>query len=112
MTAKQNDSHIPTGREPPASPESGARPPGGRSRRVLVGAAVGVAALITLGSLAAVGAFNGNASDADQLRGHAQPVRVPGRDQHRRARRDHPEVGPEPRSPAGRAGPTAPRTTR
>lgn len=59
MTAKQNDSHIPTGREPP---ESGGRPPGGRSRQVLVGAAVGVAALITLGSLAAVGAFNGNAA--------------------------------------------------
>ena len=34
--------------------------------------------------------------DADQLRGHAQPVRVPGRDQHRSPRRDHPEVGPGP----------------
>ena len=62
MATKRNDSHIPPGREPPASPESGARPRGGRRRRVLVAAVIGAAALAALSALAAVGAFNGNAS--------------------------------------------------
>ena len=62
MATEGNADHISTGREPPASPESGARPPGGRSRRVLVGAVIGVAALAAVSALAAVGAFNGNAS--------------------------------------------------
>ena len=63
MTTKRNDRHIPTGREPPASPESGdEHPRAGRRRRGLVAAAIGAAALITLASLAAVGAFNGNAA--------------------------------------------------
>ena len=63
MTTKPNDRHIPTGREPPASPESGEEHPrAGRRRRGLVAAAIGAAALITLASLAAVGAFNGNAA--------------------------------------------------
>jgi hypothetical protein len=61
MATEGNADHIRTGREPPASPESGARP-GGRSRRVLVGAVIGVAALAAVSALAAVGAFNGNAS--------------------------------------------------
>ena len=63
MTTKPNDSHIPTGREPPASPESGdEHPRAGRRRRALVAAVIGAAALITVGSLAAVGVFNGNAA--------------------------------------------------
>ena len=61
MTAKRNAAtHIRTGREPPASSESGARV--GRRRQRLIGAVVGVATLATLGALAVVGAFNGNAS--------------------------------------------------
>ncbi len=66
MTTKRNAAtRIGTGREPPESggqpPESGGQPPG-RRRRVFVTVAVGLAALITLSSLAAVGAFNGNAA--------------------------------------------------
>jgi len=58
MAAKGNADHIRTGRE---LPESGARPPG-RRRRLLSAVVLGAAALITLGSLAAVGVFNGNAA--------------------------------------------------
>ena len=66
MTTKRNAAtRIGTGREPPESggqpPESGGQPPG-RRRRMFVTVAVGLAALITLSSLAAVGAFNGNAA--------------------------------------------------
>jgi hypothetical protein len=63
MTTKQNAaSHIRTGREPPASPPSGARATPSRRRRMFVPAVLGVAALAAMSALAAVGAFNGNAA--------------------------------------------------
>ncbi len=62
MATKGNDSNIRPGREPPTSPASGARPRAGRRRRMLLAAVLGAAALATVGSLAAVGAFNGNAA--------------------------------------------------
>ena len=65
MTTRRNDaSHIPIEGEPAASsapPESGARMSNGR-RRTLLAAALGGAALVTVGSLAVVGIFNGNAA--------------------------------------------------
>ena len=66
MTTGRNDaSHIPIEGEPPASPTapaSGAGMPNGRRRRTLVLAALGAAALITVGSLAVVGIFTGHAA--------------------------------------------------
>jgi hypothetical protein len=61
-TKRQAATHIRTGREPPASPASGARAPRGRRRRVFVATVLGVAALAATSTLAAVGAFNGNAA--------------------------------------------------
>jgi len=62
MTTKRNlATRIRTGREPPASPASGARAPASRRNRRLGVAALGVAALAAMSVLAAVGAFNGNA---------------------------------------------------
>ena len=62
MTTRRNvASHIRTGREPPASPVSGAREPRDRRRRMFVTAVLGVAVLAAMSALAAVGAFNGNA---------------------------------------------------
>jgi hypothetical protein len=60
MTTQPNAAtHIPNGREPPASPAPGA----GRRRRTLGAAVLGVAALATvIALLAAVGVFNGNAT--------------------------------------------------
>jgi hypothetical protein len=60
MTTQRNAAtHIPNGREPPASPAPGA----GRRRRTLGAAVLGVAALATvIALLAAVGVFNGNAA--------------------------------------------------
>jgi hypothetical protein len=63
MTTKRNAAtHIRTGREPPGSPASGDRATPSRRRRRLGVAVLGVAALGAMSALAAVGAFNGNAS--------------------------------------------------
>jgi hypothetical protein len=63
MTTKRSAaSPIRTGREPPAASASGEHPPAGRRRRMFVVAVLAVAALAGMSALAAVGAFNGNAS--------------------------------------------------
>jgi hypothetical protein len=63
MTAKQNDAaNIRAGREPPASPASGARASARRRNRRLGTAVLGVAVLAAMSALAAAGAFNGNAA--------------------------------------------------
>jgi len=63
MTTRRNAAaRVRRGREPPASTGSGARASTGRRRRRLGAAALGVAAVATVGALAVGGAFNGNAS--------------------------------------------------
>src|SRR6266567_3118943 len=63
MTAKRNAaSNIPAERKPPASPASGAHAPTRRRRRMFVAAMLGLAALATVGALAAVGTFTGHAA--------------------------------------------------
>ncbi len=53
MTTKRNSAtHIRNGREPPASPASGAPAPTGRRRRMFGAAALGVATLTAVGALA------------------------------------------------------------
>ena len=64
MTAKRNAaSNIPAERKPPASPASGAHAPTRRRRRMFVAAVLGLAALATVGALAAVGTFIGHAAE-------------------------------------------------
>ncbi len=63
MSTKRNAAtHIRTGREPPALPASGARTSTRRRRRMFGAAALGVAALATVASLAVVGTFIGHAA--------------------------------------------------